>query len=359
VGDFGGNMLEIIRGILGESLKLFIQMSPYLLFGFLFAGLLHVFVSLDWIARHLGKSSFGSVVKAVILGIPLPLCSCGVIPAAIALRKKGASRGATISFLIATPITGVDSILATYSLLGLFFTIFRIVAASIAAFVAGVLSNILIRHEHVDVAGEPIPEESCPHCRSSEPSRGDAAKGGNRLMELFHYAFVELLGDIWKWLVFGILIGGLISYLLPGDFIHQYLGMGWLSMIVMLIIGIPMYVCSTGSIPIAASLMLKGLSPGAALVFLLAGPATNAVTITVVARELGKKAATLYVLTIAVMSVLAGALLNAMWNTIGEIIPHVMAPMNMLPRSVDLASAIILAFLIMVAMIKGLAGHKH
>ena len=350
-------MFELISGILDESLKLFIQMSPYLLFGFLFAGLLHVFVSLDWIARHLGKSSFGSVIKAVVLGIPLPLCSCGVIPAAISLRKKGASRGATIGFLIATPITGIDSILATYSLLGLFFTVFRIVASSVTACIAGILANIFIRHEHVDANGEVILEEECPHCH---PRENCVAKGkGFGFKELFHYAFVELLGDIWKWLVFGILVGGLIAYLLPGDFIHRYLGMGWLSMIVMLIIGIPMYVCSTGSIPIAASLMLKGLSPGAALVFLLAGPATNAVTITVVARELGKKAATLYVLTIAVMSVLAGELLNCLWGFVGEIIPHVMAPMNMLPRSVELASGIILAFLIVVAIVRGHCGHEH
>ena len=253
-----------------------------------------------------------------------------------------------------------DSIAATYSLLGLFFTVFRIVAASVTAFIAGVLSNILIPHEHVDEAGKPIPEEECPHCHTKEASGAGASAGdGGKFKKLFHYAFVELLGDIWKWLVFGIIIGGLITYLLPGDFIHRYLGMGWLSMIVMLVIGIPMYVCSTGSIPIAASLMLKGLSPGAALVFLLAGPATNAVTITVVARELGKRAAVLYVLTIAVMSILAGAVLNLMWKSVGEIIPHVMAPMNMLPRSVELASGIVLAFLIVVAIVKGLKGHEH
>jgi len=350
------NMFEIILGIINASFQIFMQMSPYLLFGFFFAGLLHVFVSLDWIARHLGRSSFGSVTKAVVLGIPLPLCSCGVIPAAIALRKKGASRGATISFLIATPITGVDSIAATYSLLGLFFTIFRIVAAAATAFIAGILSNLLIPNEGtVDVE---MKISECPNC-STEKSSEEVELGIiGKVNELFRYAFVQLLGDIWKWLIFGIIIGGMISYLLPGDFIHAYLGMGWLSMFIMLVIGIPMYVCSTGSIPIAASLMLKGLSPGAALVFLLAGPATNAATITVVVRELGKSAAALYILTIAVMSILVGALLNWMWGAIGDVIPHVMAPASMLPHSVEIAAGIVLAFLIVVAIVKGFKGNE-
>ncbi len=350
-------MFEIILGIMNASFQIFIQMSPYLLFGFFFAGILHVFVSLDWIARHLGRSSFGSVTKAVVLGIPLPLCSCGVIPAAIALRKKGASRGATISFLIATPITGVDSIAATYSLLGLFFTIFRIVAAAATAFIAGILSNLLIPNEGaVDVE---MKISECPNCSTEKPSEEVEMGIIGKVNELFRYAFVQLLGDIWKWLIFGIIIGGMISYLLPGDFIHTYLGMGWLSMFIMLVIGIPMYVCSTGSIPIAASLMLKGLSPGAALVFLLAGPATNAATITLVVREWGKSAAALYILTIAVMSILAGALLNWMWAGIGDVITYVIAPVTMLPRSVEFASGIILAFLIVVAIVKGFKGYEY
>lgn len=352
-------MIDIIRGIAVESLDLFVRMSPYLLFGFFFAGLLHAFISLDWIARHLGRSSVGSVLKAVLLGIPLPLCSCGVIPAAIALRKKGASRGATISFLIATPITGVDSILATYSLLGLLFTVFRVLASSLTAIVAGLFANAFVKHEHLDEAGEPIPEEVCHHCHPPMPRMAEGKPLRGKLWELFHYAFVELLGDIWKWLLVGVLIGGAIAHLIPEAFIEQYLGVGWLAMLLMLVIGIPMYVCSTGSIPIAAALMFKGLSPGAALVFLLAGPATNAVTITVVGRELGRRATILYVGSIAVMSILMGMLLNVLWARISGLVPEALTPMEMLPHGVMVGSAIVLAALILVAIVMGRRGHEQ
>lgn len=329
-------MPEFIKGILFESGRLFNQMSPYLLFGFFFAGILHVFVSLDFIARHLGKSSIGSVIKAVILGIPLPLCSCGVIPSAVALKRKGASRGAVVSFLIATPITGVDSIFATYSLLGPVFTIFRVVASSLTAFVAGIFTNIFDFYEEAAVMQEE--ERYCHECGHKHKLP--------KIKELFHYAFVQLLGDIWKWLVVGILIAGVIAYFIPDAFVQKYLGSSWQAMLVMLVIGIPMYICSTGSIPIAASLMLKGMSPGAALVFLLAGPATNAVTITVISKELGRRATIFYVATIAVMSVLLGMLLNLVWGYMGLVAPHILAPMSMLPHWVELASSIALTCLI-------------
>ena len=347
----------MVWSVVAESVDLFVRMSPYLLFGFLFAGLLHVFVSLDMIARHLGRSNLWSVIKAVILGIPLPLCSCGVIPAAVALRQKGASRGAVMSFLIATPITGVDSILATYSLLGLFFTIARIVASCVTALVAGVLGNVLLAPDHIPEEFHTDPNMRCEAC---EPVVGDgtALHARGPFSELFRYAFVELLGDIWKWLLIGVLIGGVIAAVLPGTFIEQYLGSGWQAMLLMLIIGIPMYVCSTGSIPIAAALMLKGLSPGAALVFLLAGPATNAVTITVVSKELGRGATVLYVASIAVMSVLMGMLLNALWGRLGELTQQMLHPMAMLPKWFEQACALLLAALIVIAIVRRIARHK-
>ncbi len=345
--------MTIIKGILLESVSLFNEMSPYLLFGFFFAGILHVFVSLDAVAKHLGKSSFGSVVKAVIFGIPLPLCSCGVIPSAIMLKRKGASRGAVVSFLIATPITGVDSIFATYSLMGIVFTIFRVVAASITALVAGILTNIFdFKHMPTE---ELAPGETCPHCENESPSlepEKEDAKKDSKFKELFFYAFIQLLGDIWKWLIVGILIAGIISYLIPDTFIQQYLGSSWQSMLIMLVIGIPMYVCSTGSIPIAASLLLKGMSPGAALVFLLAGPATNAVTITLVSKELGRRATVFYVMTIAVMSILMGMLLNLIWDYMGVAAPHILAHKMMLPEWIQRASSITLACLILFNLIR-------
>ena len=385
-------MVEIIKGIFLESVHLFNEMSPYLLFGFFFAGLLHIFISIDTIANHLGKSSVGSIIKAVILGIPLPLCSCGVIPAAVSLKRKGASQGAVVSFLIATPITGVDSIFATYSLLGPFFAIYRVIASAITAFFAGLFTQLFVN------SPSPPPATPCgdawrtgqpsPHQPEADPPLAEGGEGvatihtstpkgrgdtnsyvcsceedhccsehengafGRKVVELFRYAFGQLLGDIWKWLLIGVLLAGIISYLIPADFIENYLGNTWLSMIVMLVIGIPMYVCSTGSIPIAASLMLKGMSPGAALVFLLAGPATNAITITVLSKELGRKATILYLATIAVMSVLLGWLLNLIWFQIGAHIPSILKPMTMLPEWIKISSSVILVALILFNIIR-------
>lgn len=350
-------MLDIIYGILEESLSLFKDMAPYLLFGFMVAGLLHVFVSLGYIARHLGRNSVGSVIKSVILGIPLPLCSCGVIPAAVTLKKKGASKGSVISFLIATPITGVDSIMATYSLLGLVFTIARIVAASCTAFIAGVLTNVLVPrgyHEHGIEEGF---DENCPSCHP--PTHKTEEKQERSLRSYFRYTFYELMDDIWKWLVIGTLIGGIIAYVIPDTFVHQHLGSGWQAMLLMLVVGIPMYVCATGSIPIAAALMLKGMSPGAALVFLLAGPATNAVTITVVSRELGRGATALYVLSVAVMSMVFGLAFDIVWNKLGQTVPHLLKPMQMLPGWFDTGAAVVLGALIVFVAIHGIMYRQH
>lgn len=347
-------MVDILQGVFFESASLFQRMSPYLLFGFFFAGLLHIFISLDWIARHLGVRGFYSVVKAVVLGIPLPLCSCGVIPSAVLLRKKGASRGAVISFLIATPITGVDSILATFSLMGAAFTVFRILAASLTAFTAGLVANLLLPRR-ATVAKTGLDEGKKAPCCDGAPEEGFHVCRG-KLAELFHYAFVELLGDIWKWLIVGIIVGGAIAYFVPASVIQRYLGSGWQAMLAMLVVGIPMYVCATGSIPIAAALVLKGMSPGAALVFLLAGPATNAVTITVVSRELGKGAAVIYVITIAAMSVLMGMLLDGIWPGIGGLAPHMHAHAKFVPHWLEIASAMLLASLILIVAVHGFIG---
>lgn len=337
-------VLEMITGVGRESLALLYQMAPYLLFGFLVAGVLHVFVTLDSVARHLGSSSVGSVLKSVIFGIPLPLCSCGVIPAAVMLKKKGASRGSVISFLIATPITGVDSIFATYSLLGPFFMIYRIIASAVTALVAGISANFLLPRGAI-IPAVTEPPKSSHHCEvcAAHPLHH------HRIAELFRYAFVELLGDIWRWLLLGLLIAGVISYAIPDELIERYLGANFSSMLVMMLVGIPMYVCATGSLPIAAALMFKGMSPGAAMVFLLAGPATNAVTITVVSRELGKGAAILYVLSIAVMSLVSGAILNWLWYDGGYSMDHRMHSMAMLPHGVEVVSAWILIALMAVS----------
>lgn len=355
--------MQIIHGIALESLALLYAMAPYLLFGFFFAGILHAFISMDWIARHLGTSSVKSVVKAVILGIPLPLCSCGVIPAAIMLNKKGASRGAVTSFLIATPITGVDSILATYSLMGFFFMIFRVIAASVTAIVAGLLGNAILHGGHQPADLTPLEKHQCcgPGLEHTCECECHSETWRDRVRCAFEYAFVELLGDIWRWLAVGLVLAGLIAFFVPEAFVERYMGSHLLSMLVMLLVGIPMYVCSTGSLPIAAALMLKGLSPGAAMVFLLAGPATNAVTVTVVARELGKAATVIYVLSIAVMSVLFGFLINEIWYRWDLSMRIVGEGMEMLPHWLSVASAFVLVALIVHVVVRGFLarGHEH
>jgi len=295
---------DTITGILKESYLLFNKMSPYLLFGFLFAGILHVFLKTDMVSRHLGRSSFFSVVKASLFGIPLPLCSCSVIPAAMSLRKDGASRGAVLSFLISTPTTGVDSIFATYSLLGGFFMVYRIIASFLTGVLSGVLANFLIKEP------PPVMEDGSVECKLCDSGEKHIHSVRDRVKGVFGYAFGDLLKDSGMALLAGVVIGGAISYFLPESFIETYLGSGIKAMFIMLVVGIPMYVCATASIPIAAALMLKGMDPGAAFVFLVAGPATNVLTMTIVARNMGGKSLAIYLGSIIFSSITLGLLLD-------------------------------------------------
>ncbi len=328
-------------GILLESMRLLNKMAPYLLFGFFFAGLLHIFFSPEKIARHLGKGNFASVIKASLFGIPLPLCSCGVIPAALALRREGASIGAVLAFFISTPTTGIDSICATYALLGGLFTGFRIAGSFAAGVFAGVLANSFIKEKSFT-----SPEkESCKLCGHETEHRHSAMK---KAAEALRYAFIGLFDEIAKWLLIGVLIGGTISFFIPEGFFASFLGPGWVAYLVMFLIGTPMYVCATGSIPIAASMMLKGLSPGAAFVFLLSGPATNTVTITVMIKELGRKAVAIYLGSIFAASMLLAFALDKIWRVmVSPAASHGMvAHSKMLPLWVEYSSTAILLLLI-------------
>jgi copper ion binding protein len=339
-------ILGFLKGVLFESLSLLEKMSPYLLFGFFFAGVLRVFFSPEMVARHLGRGRMLSVIKAALFGIPLPLCSCGVIPTSISLRRQGANKGSTLSFLISTPTTGVDSIMATYALLGPLFAVYRVISSFVAGVFCGIITNLFTKEtvKTLDTGG------TCNICDIKEPHFHNILE---KIKFMFHYAFVELLEGISKWLLLGILIGGVITYLIPQEFIENYLGSGWQAMIIMLMVGIPIYICATGSIPIVAALMLKGMSPGAGLVFLLAGPATNAVTITVVAKELGKKAVIIYLLSIAITSILLGMLLNLIWEifTFKKSLLVTME-MEILPHWIELGSASLLISLIVFCFIK-------
>ena len=290
--------MDYLSLFIDSFIEIFNEVSPYLLLGFFIAGLLHVFVSKEKILKYFGKQNFRSVLNAAILGVPLPLCSCGVIPTAMSIYKDGASKGATISFLISTPQTGVDSILISYSLIGLPFAVLRPLIALITGVFGGVLMNLNNKDEKQSVVSESFIEEE------------DSPKSKNWLKDLFQYSFVEFLQDISNWLLLGLVIAALITVLLPDNFFTNYISNDFLGMVIILIAAIPLYVCATGSVPIAAALMLKGLSPGAALVFLMAGPATNAATITVIGKVLGKKTLFFYLFSIITGALISGLIID-------------------------------------------------
>ena len=338
-----------------QLLSILNEMSPYLVLGFLISGLLHVYVPRALYARFLSKNGIRSVIGASILGVPLPLCSCGVIPTAMSLKKEGASDGATISFLVSTPQTGVDSILATYSLLGLPFAIIR----AISAFFVGILSGLMVdlfgnkkckatppttspttsptalnfsidraalakpaaedcgcgcgeahppHHPHAEqphAAAAAACSCGCgdhdhdhghghaePCCSASEPSRG--------LKAALHYGYIHMMRDFGKWLVIGLLIAAAITAFVPDSVFALFKEHYFLNILLILLVSAPMYVCATGSIPIALSLLIKGVSPGAAFVLLMAGPATNMASLIILQREIGLRKTAIYLLSIIV-----------------------------------------------------------
>ena len=272
------------------------EMSPYLLLGFLIAGILHVFIPRKFYARFLSRDNKLSVLYAALLGIPLPLCSCGVIPTAIGLKNERASKGAVASFLIATPQTGIDSILATFSMMGLGFAIVRPAAALITGICGGLLVNRFVPDNPV----QDSPQASCH------------VERGNRLWRVLRYAYFDMIQDIGLRLFIGLLLAALINIAVPDEFFLTFGRQPLLQMLVILLIAVPMYICSTGSIPVAAALMMKGLSPGAALVMLMAGPAVNLASILVVRKSLGSRFTAIYLATIVVFSILFGLLINAL-----------------------------------------------
>ncbi|MBQ3834783.1 MAG: permease [Elusimicrobia bacterium] len=280
--------MSVLKDIFSVIFTIFNEMSFYLLLGFLFAGILHVLVPQHLFSKYLSKNSWLSVMYATLFGIPLPLCSCGVIPTAMALYKEGASKGATISFLIATPQTGIDSIIATYSLLGLPFAIVRPVAAFFTSIFAGLVTNGFTKNESVVIPSQQNKKEETN------------ISFGQKIKRVFQYGYVEMMEDIGKMLLFGLFVAGLIAYFVPDNFFTIFKGNTILTMILILIVAIPMYVCATGSIPIAVALMMKGMSPGTALVLLMAGPAANIASMMVIGKVLGKKIFIIYLITLVI-----------------------------------------------------------
>ena len=333
-----------------EIIHLINEMSPFLLLGFLLAGLMHAFIPNRLYTTYLSGNSLKSVVYAALFGVPLPLCSCGVIPTAMSIRKEGASKGATVSFLIATPQTGVDSIFATYSLLGLPFAIIRPIVAFFTAIVGGQAVNLFNKKEVVAAEHTEQRDYSEKHHTFVE-----------KIIEALRYGFIEMMGDIGKWLVIGLIVAGLITTFVPQEFFAVFADNSFMSILLVLCISIPMYVCATGSIPIAVALMLKGLTPGAALVLLMAGPAANAASILIINKVLGRKTLIIYLATIALGAIGFGLgidyLLPREWFT-----PTLAKTADCCDNHVEwfsIGCTILLALLLIYALINHLRGHKH
>ncbi len=307
--------MEIIIDFFHSLIELSNAMAPYILFGLIFAGILHELVPQSLVTKHLGKGDITSVVKSTFFGIPLPVCSCGVIPLAASIKKSGASKGSTLSFLISTPITGVDSIFATYGMFGWIFTLYRVLSSMVIAMIAGVLTNIFDKEE-------PKAEPKFSLAKGANLSKPSWAKSASfsqnkkieekieikkfSLKRALRYSFVTLLADIAKPLFWGLMLGAVISVAIPENLSNILVDHAWISYIIAVAIAAPMYVCATASLPIAAALMLSGVSVGAAFVFLSAGPATNIVTMGVVKKTLGSRSLYIYLGSIVIGSLIFG-----------------------------------------------------
>ena len=289
------------------------EMSPYILLGFLIAGFLHVFVKPSTMSRHLSGSGIKPVVKAALFGIPLPLCSCGVLPTAVSLRRQGASKAASTSFLIATPQTGVDSIAATYSLLGLPFALIRPVAALVGAVAGGMAVG------RFDKETETETSNAAPACDTSD---NDKKPLSSRIGEAVRYGLVDMVASVGKWLVIGLVVAALITVFVPDSLFLSLSEHPLLAMLAVVAVAVPMYVCATGSIPIALSLMMKGLSPGVAFVLLMAGPAANFASLMILHKTQGLRATAIYVGSVVITSMAFGLIIDTLlpssWFTLSS-----------------------------------------
>ncbi|BDM63032.1 permease [Shewanella sp. NFH-SH190041] len=403
--------------LLQNFIALFLESAPWLLLGLILAGLLKVFVPMSWMHNQLGGHGLKTTVKAALFGAPLPLCSCGVIPAAVGLRRSGASKAATTSFMVSTPETGIDSVSVSYVLLGPFMAIVRPIAAVISAIVAGLLvgrddddgviastpkekpvaekaaccssdTQPQARFTPVDACCQDTPSlmqpvasgSSCCSSKAAETTTTSSCCGGHgaehshqhhhghqgdsccsstqdtaaelqgtsilyRIGKALQFAATDLVRDTTVWLLVGLFFAALVQTYVPADFLSKW-GNGILAMLVMVVISVPMYICATASTPIAAGLLLAGVSPGAVLVFMMAGPATNIATLGVVAKELGKRALWGYLGGVLGVALLSGILVNYLVATFGfEVMPQIGEHHELLPAWLVAGSGILLAVL--------------
>jgi uncharacterized membrane protein YraQ (UPF0718 family) len=307
--------MSFVLDVITSSWELVREAAPYMLAGFLLAGAVRAFVPTGAVVKLLGKAKVRSVFWAAAIGVPLPLCSCGVIPMAAALRREGAGKGAVTSFVISTPESGADSILATYALMDLPMTIARPVLAFVTAFAAGVAEVLLGRP-----SAAPAPESAACACGCEDDCADDKRnKPGiaRRLAAGLSYAFGEMFEDMAPYLLVGFLAAGVLAAVVPPTLVAERLSSPALQIVALVILGAPIYVCATAATPVAAVLVAKGVSPGAALAFLLAGPATNAASLAVLTRYLGKRSVAIYLVTIIVLAIAGGIALNAVYDGFG------------------------------------------
>jgi uncharacterized membrane protein YraQ (UPF0718 family) len=293
--------------LLSNFVLLFTESAPFLLLGMFIAGMINQWIPRTWVEKTLGSKS--SILTAALIGAPLPLCSCSVIPVAMGIRRSGASKASTASFLVSTPETGVDSIGITYALMGPIMAVARPIAAIFSAIIAGLLVLWFGKQES---ALEPAPQGksqgSCCHKSSAV-----ASTISEKIKTALVFGYGQLLRDFMLWFLVGILFAALVTTLVPAGFLTQY-AQGILAMLVVVVISIPMYVCATASTPLAVGLLLSGITPGAALVFMLTGPATNIATLMVIKSELGKRELGLYLLAIISSALVSGLLLDFLFE---------------------------------------------
>ena len=323
-------IIDFLWNVFAQIASVFYESSIFILLGFAFAGILHEFVPISFVSKRLSKPGFRSIFWATALGAPLPLCSCGVLPTAAALRRKGASKPATAAFLVSVPETGVDSIAVTYGLMGPFMAIYRPIVAVFTAIVVGIACLFITRNEKDEMDEADLLEiESHTHDHSEEHDHHhhdihdeqdhsqsavlgfrDRLKG--RIQRMSEYGFRTIVDEVAFWIVSGLVVTGLLMALLPEDFFSSSLGLdsGILPMLLMAVVGIPLYTCASMSTPIAAGLVATGLSPGAALVYLLAGPATSIASLSIVGKLLGRRSMFVYLASIIGVAIGAGLILD-------------------------------------------------
>ncbi len=346
-----GKTMATLIEILNATWGVFLVASPYVVLGLGAAGLMAVLIPSEKISRWLGKPGFGATFRAACLGIPLPLCSCAVVPVTIELSRKGASREASLAFLVSTPETGVDSILLTWGLMGPLMAVLRPIAALVTSLVAAASSLLAPRDPEKDPEvgskSDPAPDQCCsPSVRSEGPRQ--------LTQRALRYGFVTMVDEIGFWLVSGFLLTGVITALVPDSLVETAVGQGSRALFTMLLMGVPLYMCASASTPVAAALMLKGISPGAALVFLLAGPATNASSLVVIAKVFGRRFVAIYLGSVIVTALGMGYGLDLALDRLGMTLrPPIAIGAGESAGLVEVASAVLLAALLVWSIARG------